>query len=187
MAYLETQRLLFRAHEAGDEAAFVAMQTDPEVRRWVGGRVWTTGEAVERFRDSFLGRPAGPNDLCATVLKAEGSYIGYCGLRWRRGRGGKPQGTGELAFYLARPYWGRGLATEAGAAFVDLAFGNLGLLRLRADFEAGNEASRRVLEKLGFVHSSQSEAPPRVFDRYVLSQADWQAAHQDQSPSTASR
>ena len=38
MIFLETARLLFRTHEPGDKADFIAMHTDPEVRRYVGGQ-----------------------------------------------------------------------------------------------------------------------------------------------------
>jgi RimJ/RimL family protein N-acetyltransferase len=174
MIFLETERLLFRSHEAGDEADFVAMQTDLEVRRWVGGRAWSTEEAVRRFRRSFRGRPRELNRLCATVLKSEGRYIGYCGLRWRRGRGGAPPNKGELAYYLARPYWGRGLATEAGAAFLELGFETLGLKRVQASYEVGNEASKRVLDKLGFRYVSEKTIPPRHFHTCEITKAEWE-------------
>jgi hypothetical protein len=43
MIFLETERLLFRTHEAKDEADFVGMHTDAAVRRYVGGQPWPTG------------------------------------------------------------------------------------------------------------------------------------------------
>jgi RimJ/RimL family protein N-acetyltransferase len=55
-----------------------------------------------------------------------------------------------LGFYLARAFWGRGLATEAGRAFVDFGFREVGLKRIVTAVEVGNAASVRVLEKLGF-------------------------------------
>lgn len=57
MIFLETERLLFRSHEAGDEADFVSMHTDPEVRRYVGGQAWPLEKARNRFREEYLGRP----------------------------------------------------------------------------------------------------------------------------------
>jgi len=53
-----------------------------------------------------------------------------------------------LAFYLARPYWGRGLAAEAGQAFLRFGFEQLGLSRIIATVQIGHDASVRVLEKL---------------------------------------
>jgi len=55
-----------------------------------------------------------------------------------------------LAFYIARAYWGRGIATEAGQAFVEHGFRDLGLVKIHAGVNAANLASVRVIEKLGF-------------------------------------
>ena len=57
----------------------------------------------------------------------------------------------ELAYRLIRPAWGRGIASEAGAALVEYAFGTLGLSRLVAVTYPENRASQRVLDKLGFM------------------------------------
>ncbi|MDX1649072.1 MAG: GNAT family N-acetyltransferase [Myxococcota bacterium] len=57
---------------------------------------------------------------------------------------------GEMGYALARPLWGRGLATEAARAVVGAAFEALpDLVRVRANADARNAASLRVLEKLG--------------------------------------
>jgi RimJ/RimL family protein N-acetyltransferase len=55
----------------------------------------------------------------------------------------------ELGWRLAQPFWGRGIATEAAAAAMELAFGVLGLSELLAYTAAANERSRRVMERLG--------------------------------------
>jgi len=60
-----------------------------------------------------------------------------------------PAGGGaEIGYWLGRPYWGRGYATEAGRAVV--AYGLQRFERLTSGYFEGNDASRRVLEKLGF-------------------------------------
>lgn len=140
---ISTERLRFRTHEAEDQAAFVEMQMDAEFRRFVGGRSLPADEAAQRFRDRYLGRPKNVFGLWATVLKDEDKYIGYCGLA-----GGRA--SPALAFYIARPYWGRGLGSEAARAFVDFGFAQLKLPRIVATAEKGHGASERILEKLGF-------------------------------------
>jgi RimJ/RimL family protein N-acetyltransferase len=72
-----------------------------------------------------------------------------------------------LAFYLACAFWGRGLATEAGRAFVDFGFGVLGLKRIVTTVDTRNAASVRVLEKLGFV-VERFEEGPRSFYHFEL-------------------
>ncbi len=150
MIILETERLLFRHHEPDDLDPFCEMEADPEFRRLSGGSPRPREEAEQRFRETGL-RPK-PMGLLATVFKPEGRYIGRCGLYPHRGDDDEviPE-EGALAFYLARPYWGRGLATEAGRAFLDYGFKELRLSRIVAGANVSNVASNRVQEKLGFV------------------------------------
>jgi RimJ/RimL family protein N-acetyltransferase len=56
----------------------------------------------------------------------------------------------EIAYRLARGAWGRGIATEAASALVAHALGPLGLPRVVAVTYPANQASQRVLDKLGF-------------------------------------
>ena len=59
--------------------------------------------------------------------------------------------TAEMGYWLAEPYWGRGITTEAVAAFTESMFSRFGLIRIHAEPYAWNAASCRVLEKAGFV------------------------------------
>jgi RimJ/RimL family protein N-acetyltransferase len=56
----------------------------------------------------------------------------------------------EMGYWLAKPYWGTGIMTDAVRAFIKYAFSELGLLRLTGHVFNGNQASARVLEKNGF-------------------------------------
>ncbi len=171
MTLLETERLLFRSHKVGDEADFVRMQTDPEVRRYVGGQPWSLEKAQQRFRNEYLGRPTKAYGLWATILKAEDKYIGCCGLRAAQ------DGTGaHLGYFLAQPYWGRGFASEASKAFIDLAFTNLGLVRLLADVEHGHVVSEHILQKFGFRYARREEisGSGRIILFYELSRTQWE-------------
>lgn len=60
-------------------------------------------------------------------------------------------GWTDFGYRLAQPFWGKGLATEAGSAWVQKAFGELELDRLVAIVHPENHASIRVLQKLGFL------------------------------------
>ena len=66
--------------------------------------------------------------------------------------------TAELGYWLAEPYWGRGIVTRAVQAMVEYAFGRLGLQRIHAEPFAGNPASARVLEKAGFLLEGRMRA-----------------------------
>jgi RimJ/RimL family protein N-acetyltransferase len=183
MIFLETPRLLFRPHHHEDEPAFIATHTDPQVRRYVGGPAWSKEKATDRFRTEYLGKPHKTYGLWATILKgntkgegtAEGKFIGSTGLRFVRA------GEASLGLYLTPLYWGRGLATEAAQAFVDLAFGRLKLTHVVADVEKSNLPSERILQKLGFAVTREETVlgsrPHRVLRHYELTSA----GHQENS------
>lgn len=82
--------------------------------------------------------------MAAGVYRENGELIGFCGLDhlW----GGEEI---EIGYWLAPDYWGKGLATEAAQAVLRYGFGRLGLLRIVAVAHPENQASIRVLEKLG--------------------------------------
>jgi len=170
--FLETERLLFRSHEPQDEEEFVKMHTDAEVRRYVGNRAWPVEEALRRFRNGYLERPNETYGLWATILKEEQKYLGACGLAFPPN-----QPAPALGYYIARPYWGRGLASEASLAFLGVGFGRLGLPRILADVEKGHGASEHILQKFGFQFVSQEEFPAtgRVICLYQLLRKDWEA------------
>ncbi|HZT43657.1 MAG TPA: GNAT family N-acetyltransferase [Chthonomonadaceae bacterium] len=173
---LETQRLLFRPHEIGDLEAYCAMEADPEVRRYVGGQPRPRDQAEARFRKGLpMADPPDRLALWATVYKPEGCYIGRCGVYPHFDAEGKPlPGEGVLAFYLARPYWGRGLATEAGQAFLEFGFTQLNLDRIVAQVDADNHASMRVLEKLRFHLTGTEQGEKRSFHFYEMTSAQWE-------------
>ncbi|HUP68030.1 MAG TPA: GNAT family N-acetyltransferase, partial [Sphingomicrobium sp.] len=79
--------------------------------------------------------------------------VGACGL------GRRPSGAVEMGYWIARDHWGRGLATEACTALIDIAR-TLGLTSVEGSHFVDNPASARVLEKLGF--SSRGVIAPRM-------------------------
>jgi [ribosomal protein S5]-alanine N-acetyltransferase len=162
MVLLRTDRLFLRTHAPADEARFVQIHTDPEVRRYVGGRAWSVDEATTRFRAQYLGRPRATYGLWAAVLQAEDTYIGMCGLSGSAA-------AAHLGYYIARPYWRLGLASEAARALVDLGFTRLNLRRILADADQGNIASERILDKIGFrIRRVETLASGRVINHYEL-------------------
>ena len=147
---LETERLIFRKHEPADIDAYCAMEADPDVRRYVGGSLRPRAQAEARFRRELAVEPGDWLTLLATVYKENGLYIGRCGVYPHFGPLGAPiAGEGTLALYIASDYWGRGLATEAGGALLRFGFDTLGLSRIVATVQVGNDASDHVMSKLG--------------------------------------
>lgn len=149
---LRTGRLVLRAFRAADIDAWAAMEADPEVRRYRGNNPRSRAEAWTAAA-SGLGQWAlrgyGPLVL---ELAADGRFVGYAGVNhpadW-------PEA--ELAYSLARNFWGRGLAVEATAAVRDWAFSEHGFTRLASFVLPDNTRSLRVVEKLGAVRERMVE------------------------------
>jgi RimJ/RimL family protein N-acetyltransferase len=165
MVWLETERLLFRDHLPDDLEAYCAMESDPLYR--APQIVHPRAELERSFREVWLvPKPLG---LRATVFKPDHRYIGRCGLYpFRNESDAIVAGEAVLAFYLAREYWGRGLASEAGRAFVDHGFATLGLRKIHAGMNANNAASIRVIEKLGFTRVRSGEGGGNRWYDYEL-------------------
>jgi [ribosomal protein S5]-alanine N-acetyltransferase len=168
LAVLETERLLFRPHLMGDMDAYCAMEMDADVRRYVGGRPRTRDEAEKRFMGTLA--PVTDNlHMWATIYKPEGRYIGRCGIYPHFNDESKPiPGEAALGLYIAKDYWRRGLATEAGRAFVDFGFKKLNINRIVTAIDARNDASVRVIEKLRFTLYRKEEGNLRSFYHYEL-------------------
>jgi len=99
-----------------------------------------------RDAEAYLASPRNPGlPSCLIFERGDGppQLAGACGL------GRRPSGAVELGYWLARPFWGRGIATEACTALIEIAR-SLGLPRLEGAHFVDNPASGRVLEKLGF-------------------------------------
>jgi RimJ/RimL family protein N-acetyltransferase len=143
------------------------MEADAEVRRYVGGAPRTREAAEERFWGRAMHPPDDRLAMWATALKEDGRYIGRCGLYPHLVDGGRVSDEAVLGLYLAREFWGRGLASEAGRAFIAFGFDELKLTRIVTAVQIENAASVRVLEKLGFV-VERHEKGPRSFDHFEL-------------------
>jgi RimJ/RimL family protein N-acetyltransferase len=145
MEELATDRLHLRPFTPDDVEAVSETYADPEVMRYVGHGVVAERRGVERMLDEYIAHQALHGfSVWAVIERATGELIGDAGL-FRR-----PDGEVELGYTLRRTAWARGYATEAAGAWVQAAFGELGLGALIAQADLPNSASARVLEKLGF-------------------------------------
>ncbi len=147
-APLVTPRLLLRPFRTEDAAALHDLRTRPDVLRYL---YWppATPEGIEevvrqRLTMTTLARE-GDALVLAAELRATGRMIGEVDLTWTSAA----HRHGEIGVILHPEAQGHGYATEAATALLDLAFDRLGLHRVTAATNAGNEASARVLRRLG--------------------------------------
>ena len=141
--FARTQRLLLRPGWAEDAPALAAAIADEMIVRNLATAPWPY-----RLQDAeaFLAMPRDPVLPSLLIFErtgAEPRLVGSCGL------GRRPSGSVELGYWIARHFWGRGIATEACAALIDIAR-TLGFCQLEGSHFVDNPASSRVLEKLGF-------------------------------------
>lgn len=104
-------------------------------------------------------------------VAATGAFAGCAGLKPCPFEGSARAPELELGFHLLPSMWGRGLATEAGAAVAGWAFETLGVRRVYAGHHPDNGASGGVLRKLGFVFTRDVFFEPTglMHPLYVLS------------------
>ena len=145
---LATERLRLRAPLPRDAAALLALIGDPEVTKYIDlPTITTLAEAqalLARLAQRFAAR-----DMIrwAIELVEHGEMIGTVGLL----RFDFEHRHAELGYDTARRWWGRGLTPEAAGAVIRYGFSAMGLHRIEAGVLPGNDASVRVLQKLGFV------------------------------------
>lgn len=159
---LTTDRLVLRRQQVEDAAVLRQLWTerDPRVpphRRSDSDGRPTVEDIAERIRTA---QENPKNALLTIVRRHEGDVIGYCGLNFDGS--GTPEEP-ELAYELLRRAQGAGYATEAAQAVVTWA-AEAGYRRLWAGVRVWNAASRRVLEKLGFVETGEVESDPTYGD-----------------------
>lgn len=141
--FARTERLLLRPGWAEDAPALAKAIADEMIVRNLSSAPWPFSL---RDAEAFLAAPRDPVLPSLLVFErtdGEPVLVGSCGL------GRRPSGAVELGYWISRGQWGRGFATEAGRALVDIARA-LGIARLEASHFLDNPASGRVLEKLGF-------------------------------------
>ena len=145
---IETERLILRPWQEDDAEALYKYASDPDIGPPAG---WPPHTSVENSRDIIRTVFAAPETYA--VCLNDGIPIGSIGLKLK----GSTDMTDrddecELGYWIGKPFWGQGLIPEASRALLQYAFDNLGMRAVWCGYYEGNEKSKRVQEKLGFVY-----------------------------------
>lgn len=157
-----TERLELRPFGPGDEEAMALVYGDAEALRFWGPPL-TPEEIRARIRRNLDRLAADGFARWAIVVRRTGELVGDAGLSRTDVEGVEEI---ELGWVVRPDRWGLGYATEAGAAWVDRAFGALGIRRIVSMIRPDNLASRRVAEKLGMAverEASWNDAPHLLY------------------------
>lgn len=158
---IETKRLQLRPTKDIDLGDLADLYGDAEVMQYILPPLNRTivAEMINWFQKEWNQLGYGH---FALFEKKSGKFIGQCGLQKFLG---KPDGKEvELAFVIAKAFWGQGYATEATEAVLDFGFTRGGLYRIVAVTMEENRSSKRVLEKSGF----QFHENKKIFERMIM-------------------
>jgi RimJ/RimL family protein N-acetyltransferase len=180
---LETVRLVIRRMTLADVDELVALDSDPEVVRYVtGGQPEFNVAMLRHWLSEYRRWPS--YGTFAAIERSSGRFLGWFHLRPE-----DDDAEPELGYRLRREAWGVGYATEASRALIELAFASLGARRVWATAMAANAASLRVMEKSGMrlVRTFHAEWPYRIPGdelgdvEYAITRNEWEA---DRPPAT---
>jgi RimJ/RimL family protein N-acetyltransferase len=186
IVYLETPRLILRRLTPDDAEHLFALDSDPEVMRYLPGEV---AHSVDQITYGVLPRYLSYYEyydhygFFAAIERSTGAFLGWFHIRPYRE---VPTET-EIGYRFKPSAWGRGYASEGSRALIRKAFTTLGASKIVADTLAQNVRSRRVMEAVGmhlvkeFV-CDEGEFPDRTEPprgvKYALSRKEWE----DRSP-----
>ncbi|MBR2132126.1 MAG: GNAT family N-acetyltransferase [Oscillospiraceae bacterium] len=146
---LKTKRLILRPWETSDAESLYRYASDPDVGPIAG---WPVHTSVENSREIIKNVLSAP-ETYAVCLQDTMEVIGSIGLK----TGEQTDLTDrtdecELGYWLGKPHWGQGIMPEAAGELIRYAFESLGMQTIWCGYYDGNDKSRRVQEKLGFIY-----------------------------------
>ena len=157
---IETPRLVLRS---------LAESDIPELVPLIGARevVVTTLRIPypyeERHAREYLASPAKENELRLLIrLRSDGRLVGGIGLH-----PDNEHQRAELGYWIGVPFWGNGYATEAARAIVAYGFEQFKFNRIFAAHFAGNDASGKVLRKIGMQYEGRMRQAIRKWDKFI--------------------
>lgn len=163
---IETDRLLLRELLFSDVDGLFELESNPNVHLFVGNKPVTHIDECrayvefihQQYKDFGTGR-------WAVILKESNEFLGWSGIKFITNEINDHKDFYEIGYRFIEKHWGKGYATEAGKAFIDYAFNEMKVEALYAYADAGNENSRKILEKLGlrYVNSFEYEGELEVW------------------------
>lgn len=163
MDVIETERLLLEPLDESRLEEFCALMADPDTMRYWAPAAFTRDAAERSFQASLARLLEHGFGKRWVLVKATGAGVGFTETKHFGAscEDVSPEEV-ELGWMITPGAWGRGYATEAGAAVRDEAFARLGLESVIAVHHPANTASGRVMEKLGL-----------AFERDVVTREGW--------------
>ena len=146
---LQTERLILRPWEETDAESLYEYAKDERIGPAAGFPPHTSVENSREVIKNVLSEP----ETYAVCLRTDNSPVGSIGLMiGKQSNLDIPENEGEIGYWIGVPFWGQGLIPEAVREMIRYAFDELHLARVWCGYFDGNEKSKRVQEKCGFIY-----------------------------------
>jgi [ribosomal protein S5]-alanine N-acetyltransferase len=161
--FIETERTILRRLTIDDAEDFFTLNQDPQVLKYTGDDPFLNIQASKDFLVAYDHYEKYGVGRLAVIEKSSSKFIGWCGLKYS-----PKEDEYDIGFRFFRAYWNQGFATETAKKCLDYGFKDLKILRIVGRAMIGNEASIRVLEKLGMTFSKRFEVEGQEWEVYEL-------------------
>lgn len=165
---LETNRLILRPFTLLDVNDFYSIHQNPKVNQYLRYPIQSKIDAtnyiqklINEFNQNQIAR-------YAVILKENEELIGFSGLKFRNTEENGYNDFYDLGYRFAEEYWGKGLATEAGLAWLDYGFNKMNLKTIHACVIKENLASNHVLKKIGFSFINEYTLNNQIHNWYKI-------------------
>lgn len=151
--HIETERLILREMRPTDLEGMFELDSDPEVHKYLGNKPIKSKEesvkiiqsVIKQYKERGIGR-------WTAIEKSTGEFIGWSGIKLNAGE--KEKLNGKTNFYdvgyrLIPKYWGKGYASESAFASLYFGFNKLNIQTMCGAAEIDNNASNKILKKIG--------------------------------------
>jgi len=175
--HIETERLILRELRDSDLEGMFALDSNPEVHKYLGNKPITNKEQaqanIDNIKSQYIERGIG---RFAVIEKSSGAFIGWSGLKFNTGekeRFGEKQDFYDVGYRLIESFWGKGYALESAIASLDFGFNELKLKTIVGTAETENIASNKILEKIGLQYEETFPYEDIMLHWYTLKNKDY--------------
>lgn len=145
---IETERLFLRELNVNDAESFYRLNLDKDVLKYTGDKPFENIENSKEFLEKYNHYEKYGFGRWAVINKENGKFLGWCGLKFTEIRN-----EYDIGFRFFKKYWNKGYATESAKSCIDYGINKLQLTEILGRAMRENQASIRVLEKIGLEYN----------------------------------
>jgi ribosomal-protein-alanine N-acetyltransferase len=176
--FFETERFILREILEDDQAGFFAMDSDPEVHKYLGNKPVTsieqTREIIKNVRNQYQTNGIG---RWAIINKDNGDFMGWSGLKFEEKVRDFPYY--DIGYRLNKKYWGQGIASETAALALAYGYRTLKLDEIFGVDHIKNIASNKILQKIGLQWKDRFILDGMECNWYRITPSEWIKKYSD--------